>query len=250
MPCLTDYLISNNVIGALSPMLMGGDWYVSSETGKVCRRRTPLESQVFSGPGSGMSFPWLFHHFDNGPRCAKFLSMFNCLGIIPSFCRSRCHQVIARPETLSDLLRVNEFMKQIGVAGKCGIERDESVPHNYGAYWYCDGEGSGLEIHDRVSKAIGHVPVTLARACLEMEMKHGPAHSWSAITESEEAWESIFDEIVDFPEDTHNQPDYLRNWIVLGWVRFAWQHGDRTVSEHTPEGKPLLPNRTDYSKGR
>lgn len=246
MPSLTDYLVQNNFIGAIASLLKGGEWYISQETGKVHKRK--CETSVFSGD-TGESFPWILHGNNEEQECAKQITMFKVLGIIPLYCRSRCYKVVARPKTLTELLKVNEFMRGFGHHGKCGIERRESVPHLYGAYWYCDGEEEGQKVYKKVTESLPEIPCILKRACTEMELKHGPPHTWPEQTEGEAYWEAMFQDLVVFPKDKHNQPDYLKNWIVLGWVRYAWQRGDQTVLEHS-DGKPLLQPPTNYARNQ
>lgn len=246
MPCLTDFLVQNNFLGFLAPLFKTGDWYISQETGKIHKRKCDVP--IFSDEAKSQSFPWILHHGEDGSsECAKRFTFFNLFGIIPLFCRTRCYKVVARPRTLTELLHVNDVMRNLGHRGKSGIERRESVPHHYGAYWYCDGEVEGQRIYEKVQESLGSIPVILKRACTEMELKHGVPHQWPEQTESEHYWESMWNELVIFPKDKQNQPDYLKNWIVLGWVRFAWERGDQSVLEHS-DGKPLLQGPTNYAK--
>ena len=89
--------------------------------------------------------------------------------------------------------------------------------------------------------------VIYKRACTEMELAYGPPHTWPEPTPFERMREKQLDSIFDLPKGDYEQPDYLRQFLIQGWISHAWHLGDKTVCDYNG-GKPLVEPSTDYSK--
>lgn len=167
---------------------------------------------------------------------------------VPSHCHG-CYKVVARPKTLSELVQIESLQQGkegFGVS-KCGIEMRASVPHLYGAYWYCDGLEDGYNMLSRVREALPTIPSILKRGCTEYERACGPSDKWSIIPGQLEL-EALTSKHVDFdPYDippTLQSPPFVED-LHWTWIKWAYQNGDQTYLEFT-HGKPLFPDYVTY----
>jgi hypothetical protein len=163
-----------------------------------------------------------------------------------------------RPRTIVELFDLYELQKEMDVPSKCGVEPRETVHGLYGGYFYCRGKERGLERYKQVRELVDkhlspEVSVTLKRYCTEFEIgavgkdggKHqGPSDQIGDVTQEERDMEIYIE--AHFPDMGFQgaHPDHLVAATMMGWIKWAYQHGDSTWQELSEE--PLLSSVVTY----
>ena len=204
--------------------------------------------------------PWIFQPGDEKRSCRRWnVVYFQLYGIIPRGCFN-CWKVVTRPKSLSDLFKIRSVQRDLGIAGKCGLEERRASSHKglYAAFWYCP-MGGGLEgarethrkVEYAVHKAIGmQNRVILKRACTEMEDGAGPSDKW-VFPPIQHRVENYLDNIWEIEEESTQQPSFLKIHIMKRWIEYAWENRDETVREfvQNPELSFGLVPTTTYQEG-
>jgi len=214
-------------------------YFIDGKDGKI--KPIPPESMDINSP-------WNHTHQDPDRACRLYHLMFDCMEFIPSKCL-KCWKVVARPRTVKELIAVTEVQVELGKYGKAGIEERPYVHGLYGAYWYCNSKEEGMERHREVREAISRevspdVPVILKRYCTEFEIKLGPSSGYNPPMLAK-YWEKRFEELVEFPGKEIPQPQYLKDHVMLNWLRFAYVNGDSTALEFN-EGQHFVSTPVTY----
>lgn len=151
---------------------------------------------------------------------------------IPLECQT-CYKVVARPESLSDLMILKGIMADMGFASKCGIEKRESVDALYGGYWYCGNLKEGIERLAQVRKALSETKIQsfLKRGCTEYEIYFGPSDQWE-IKPGQKAIEAeIYKRLtIDNAKRAQTKDDITE--IIKSWVIFAAELGPEYIGSH------------------
>lgn len=188
--------------------------------------------------------PWIYTVPAEKKACFAWHHVyFKHYGFIPKGCLG-CWKVVARPNTLRQLVKVLKWQEEFGKPGKCGIERRRYVGANYGAYWYCDSKEEGLERWEEVMAAVVNglgkgITVGLKRGCTEYEMKFGDSRKWDELYEGE-GWERIEKRLnASLMFEIARPPAFDEN-VMLEWIHWAYERGDETWKEFMPEGSDGL----------
>lgn len=235
-----------NLIKRLKKVLApGGGYHARVEDGKF----------VPNMPTMATDAPWVYVKVSPGMRCDIYHRiLFNVLNMVPNRCRD-CWKVVVRPRTVVELFDLYELQREIGVPCKCGIEKRETVHGLYGGYFYCRGEKEGQERYQEVRELVNahlstETPVILKRYCTEYEIGPGalgPSDVLPDMTD-DEVW---LEEYVTahFPSIGFGtpQPDHITANVMMEWVLWAYQHGDKTYSAFT-DGGPLFPPYVTYNE--
>jgi len=198
--------------------------------------------------GMDINSPWIHTHQDPNRNCRLYHLIFDCMEFIPSECM-KCWKVVARPRTVKEMIAVLEFQVELGKYGKVGIEERPYVHALYGAYWYCNSKEEGLERYQQVRQGISkeispEIGVILKRYCTEFEKKLGPSSGYKQPALAK-YWEEQFAELVVIPNDNVETPQYLKDHVMLNWLRFAYVNGDSSVLEFN-EGQHFVPTPVTY----
>lgn len=182
--------------------------------------------------------PWVVVKIDSSRKCHFFQEMcFQSYGFIHSRCH-RCYKVVVKPRTLKQLMELLRIQEKMDVYSKCGVEVRPFVFGLYGGYFYTDSIEEGQERYRQVRKLVDEnlsdkVPVILKRGCTEYEMQAGRSDMWISPDEKQLMMEKKIDEL--YVTDNHDmpQPDFLKAKAILGWIEFAFEHGDETYKHFT-----------------
>jgi len=136
---------------------------------------------------------------------------------------------------------------------KCGIEKRDFVPRNYGGYFYCNGLEVGRQRYKTVRKLIDDhispdIKVILKRFCTEFEMMFGPSDQYKQPEGAKEIEASIW-AATELDTVSFIQPQWVRNHVIQTWMMFAYGRGDKTVELYN-NGKPFFPPYVTYHQGK
>jgi hypothetical protein len=251
-------LTQTDIIQRLRPAFDAG-WYIRPEDGKV----------VMPQAGIFHENAWVFIKQptdEDGMFCKYFHDICHkCFNLIPSRCMS-CWKVVFRPKTVAELFTMMGVMQNdlSDINCKLGEERRSYVFGNYGCYFYGRSKEEGLENYERIRKAVANSPklrhllkakdnkgrtknLILKRACTEFEMSHGDSDKW-AHSEADQYWERRLNETVEKPNTYQPQPDYVKDHIMRGWLKFAYDRGDVTALQFN-DGQMFYPDYVKYHPG-
>jgi len=214
-------------------------YHIDATTGKIT---------TILPDGMDINSPWIHAHQDPNRNCRLYFLIFDCLEFIPTPCMN-CWKVVARPRTVKELIAVAKAQEMLGFYGKAGIEERPYIHALYGAYWYTnsreEGEKRYEQVRDFLAKEVSpDIKVILKRHCSEMEAKLGPSTGYKQPILAK-YWEKRVEELVDLPGDKLPQPQYLKDHVMLNWLRFAYVNGDSTSLEFN-EGKPFTSQPVTY----
>jgi len=218
-----------------------------------------------------IDIPWAFfgHPTVSARNCHLWTKiMFDHFDLVPKFCRFRCHKVVAKPSTVTDLIKLFHFASALPFLveglltipqGKAGIDRRDYTTNPYSAFWYANNYAHAQQLYDVIHPALCavgmlHIADTLIikKACTEMELKKGPTNGdfWKTFSEEEQLLEDRLTDIFFVePDNCPPQPSWHINSIIESWLDFARTHGDptgdtaydisplRTVTYHHKEDK-------------
>lgn len=199
------------------------------EDGKVCF--VTLES-----PGG----PWVYLKYSNRNCTMLRTFVYECVSkqlpkdeqFIPSECQD-CYKVVARPESLKDLMVLKDTMKEMGFASKCGIERRDTVDALYGGYWYCEGLDEGILRLKQVGEALSEteIPFFLKRGCTEYEQTFGPSDSWEVKDNQLAIEEEVRKRVkIDNKKNPQLKKDIAE--IIVSWESWAAELGPDYTGSH------------------
>src|SRR3989304_994429 len=184
------------------------------------------------------SSPWVVVKIDPTRKCHFFLEIINqCYGFVHSRCHN-CYKVVVRPKTLSQLMNLLKIEERLNVYSKCGVEVRPFVSGLYGGYFYADSVEEGKERYRQIRKLVNEnlsekVAVILKRGCTEYEMQYGRSDKWLSPNDSQKLKEVKIDEMYVVENHDLPMPDYLKAKTILGWIEFAFEHGDETYKQFT-----------------
>lgn len=202
-----------------------------------------VDGRLTPPPGTlNFDSPWIFVEEALQPHCMLWNGIyFEHFGLIPKFCRLRCHKVVVRPRTVAELFRLYHLMKHLSYPSKCGVDRRDYTSARYGAFFYCSSLEEGQERYKQVREAINenlpdgeNIPVILKKGCTEMEdpRQGGKASpEWGEPGEEDKDLEDRLMMIFDYSQMSSHQPAWLQNHIMYSWLEHAYATGDPTWSE-------------------
>ena len=187
---------------------------------------------------------------------------------IPIPCHN-CWKVVLMPRDIEELFASYILIKELGRAGKCGIEGDRGNTNRlYGAYFYNNSVEEGLECYDLVRKAVdtdrsfnltllgaplvtrfnnGYdtpVNVILKRGCTEFEQQCGPSDTWNWDEDQVETERIVNDSFVsDIFHAEMSEAQIAR--LAYKWIHHAFKWGDEKYLMFT-NGNKMYPPPVTY----
>lgn len=202
-----------------------------------------------SRQGGSFTTPWVFHGQCIPTNCGIWNAIyFRRFKLIPKYCRTKCHKVVASARNMKELMQINDLMAYLvqvhNISGKCGCDRRTYTFGAWKAFWYFQSLQSGLEgldiIREEIARNISpEIKVILKKGCTEFEnprMGGLSADKWGESTEADLELEHRLNSMFFLGEDRYIQPDWLKQKIMLTWFAYAYGMGDITVNEYvTPD---------------
>ena len=184
--------------------------------------------------------PWIYLEYSDHNCTYLRTFLYNCVSkqlpkaeqFIPMECQN-CYKVVAKPTSLTDLMELKHIMEEMGFAGKCGIEKRESVDALYGGYWYCNNKEEGLLRLKQAKESLygTGIPCFLKRGCTEYEQEFGPSNKWEVKPGQEELEKGVFKRVsLDNSKRSQTESDKLE--IIKSWEAFAVEMGPEYVGSH------------------
>jgi hypothetical protein len=223
-------------------MLGGPGRWIDTEDGKLHK-----------APAIDPTLPWIQVNVNPDLHCQMYLGMVNAYGFIPQKCLD-CWKIVVAPRTFHELMQLLDLQESMVKENpncwcKCGVEERDTVPRNFGGYFYTRSLEQGLvrkkTVREKVSEAISpEVPVILKRYCTEYELRFGPSDEYVRPKGADEI-EKQFWENVQLTTESVPQPEFVRKNIIHQWMIFAHGRGDPTVKDYNM-GQPLFPPYVTY----
>lgn len=187
--------------------------------------------------------PWIF--FGPHPQQNKCILWndiyFDYFKLIPEFCRTRCHKVVAKPRSVRELFSIYEAGVGLDCPGKAGVDRRLYTFGPYAAFWYTGSMEEGQARYEEVKAFLKkhlpdgeRIPLILKKGCTEMEdtRKGGlPSNQWKPLTPEERDLEDRLNYMFSQEELLVTQPVWLKDKIKLDWLEHAYSIGDYTYKE-------------------
>lgn len=213
--------------------------------------------------GPAAEVPWSYHNMSF--QCVKWHEIFFKYVADESMVHSHCQQcfkVVISPRTIEELVALDNWQATLSRPCKCGAEIRDFVNRRrlYGGYFYNRGLEAGREcyqivkawaqfIHDKDRYEnvfmVHHeapMPVFLKLGCSEFERALGHSRDYK-VTEEQKKIEAALDDILAFdpflPEGKKEfpQPESLKQYVRLTWLRWAHHNGDPTYLQFMPNGQ-------------
>ena len=229
---LVGHVLGTDALNHAVKLLQPGRGYVlDPETQKIRRMVDAMD------PNS----PWIHIRQSGTKLCYLQQHFFDSFKRIPSMCM-KCWKIVVMPKTIVQLFDLHDLMEELDYESKCGIERREFVPRNYGGYFYTESKDEGMaryrEVREIVSDTISpDVNVILKRYCTEFELQKGPSKAYNQPKDTAH-WEKLYFDLFEKGSDYATQPPHLKNHIKRTWIEWAWASGDMTVKTLN-NGDPL-----------
>lgn len=182
--------------------------------------------------------PWIYVKYYTKGNCILWSRMFYDMVVkqlpkkkrfIPSPCME-CYKVFIRPETWKEFMEVYERMQPLELSSKCGIERRDGVDALYGAYFYCRGLDSGLDVLDKVRANVSE-RAFLKRACTEFERDFGHSDTWVKKPWQPGIEQEFFSRIY-INNFKHPQTDDEKKQMIQMWEKWAEKRGWNYKGSH------------------
>jgi hypothetical protein len=152
-----------------------------------------------------------------------------------------CWKIIAKPDTLEKLFKLQEVQKELNLPGKCGMELRPQAMYGglWRGFWYAsmaDGLKGAKErcrkVGLKVKDALGvQTPVYLKRGCTEMEDRAGPSSEWDYPDEHNRT-EDLLDATWELEVTKQGIPMVLQMHIHRLWVERAMEERDPTADKY------------------
>lgn len=191
--------------------------------------------------------PWIYVNPNPELFCMEFRAIFEGFGFICGPCLD-CWKIVIAPNTFHQLIQLLDLEEEIikehpDYWCKCGIEKRNFVPRNYGGYFYTRSEKEGQDrkkfitelVHRRISPKVN---VSLKRYCTEFELSLGPSDKYKRPDTCEQREKDIWKDI-EIQVGAIRQPQFVRDHVIKQWMIFAWGRGDMTVMKYN-NGQPLF----------
>lgn len=204
--------------------------------------------------------PWIEQGACPKRECLLWKDIFfDNFRVIHPGCMS-CWKTYYVPQSVKELFEIYEIQKDNAQHGivpscKCGVETRPYTGRlgGYGAFWY-NPLGCGLEEARKNTEKLSAVykrKLLLKRGCTEMEQYtirnyRKPSSEWVDFLKPSKEKLQILDLtfLVDPTYRTKRRPIALRLKTEALWIRYAFEHGDKTYREYT-DG-PMAPTLEQY----
>jgi hypothetical protein len=196
---------------------------------------------------------YIGNHREFGP-CCEFLNDFMFSQIygekaVPIGCRD-CYKVKVTPETLRQLVAVNDIAQDFSCSSKSGSEVDKANTSSlYASYFYSLGLDKARAIYKRLRETIDSHPklgskvkMFIKRGCTNYEHACGPSDRYFFDPRLVEI-ESYF--WARFVRKKKPEKKYRDAMTFMHLIRTAYRIGDETYKDFT-DGKELFPPTVTY----
>jgi hypothetical protein len=175
--------------------------------------------------------PWVFYGKAKGMPCfTRHALYFNAFGIIPEFCVNKCFKTIIKPYTLSDLFKVNDYIKENDKTSKCGLDLRNFSFGSYLGVIYSESIEEARERETEAKKALPDFEIFTKKGCTEFENRLSSKY-WN-VSDAQIELEEKLRERVDHSWPEHFKlPDWLVEKIQTLWTQMAYAVGDTTWEE-------------------
>lgn len=203
-----------------------------------------VDGRLCPPPGSlNFDTPWIFVEDALHPHCMFWNGIFfEHFGLIPRYCRTRCHKVVVKPRTVRELFDLYHLMNHLGFPSKCGIDRRDYTSARYAAFFYCNSMPEVLARYKEVKEAVSmhltdgaNIPIIAKKGCTEMEDPRNPggkpSSEWGEPSPEEAELEDRLTMIFNYEQSSNHQPAWLRNRVMYAWLEHAHATGDPTWAE-------------------
>lgn len=222
---------------------------------KLFREGWRIEDGRIQPPPKSLNFdsPWIFVEEALHPHCMLWHGVYyDGFGLIPEYCRTRCHKVVVKIAKVVDLFQLYHLMCHLRYPSKCGIDRRDYTKSRYAAFFYCNSMEEVLERYVQVKEAIQqNLPnpeaysIIAKKGCTEFEdprMGGKPSPEWGTPSPEEKDLEDHLTMIFNYEQSSNAQPAWLRNHIMYAWLEHAYATGDPTWAEVCDDifGKPCV----------
>jgi hypothetical protein len=197
--------------------------------------------------------PYIGNHREFGP-CCEFLNEFIFTHIygkkaVPIGCRD-CYKVKVVPETLRQLIAVNDIAQGFSCSSKSGSEVDKPDTQSlYASYFYLLGLDKARAVYRKLRAAIDAHPklgpkvkVFIKRGCTNYEHACGPSDRYTfdpRLAEIEGYFWSRF------ARRKKPEKKYRDAMVLMHLIRTAYRIGDDSYKDFT-DGKDLFPPTVTY----
>lgn len=233
-------LLSRDILTPLAKV-SGGAYYIDPLTNKF---KVKLRERNFDGD-------WIHNNNPHEGDCVVYRQIFSAFTFVPTYCLD-CYKLVVRPQTVKELIQLWELQEELGLPAKCGWESRDWVHGNYGGYFYARGLEHGKQLEKElvpiIKEKCGDVPIHLKRFCTEFEYRLCPGATskylqpkWAQKVEAKVLHAS--DDY--YKNDLKYQPDYLKEHVMLLWLKKAYSAGDKTALEFN-NGQPFSPQVETY----
>ena len=133
----------------------------------------PVTKKITATFGLDPERPWINNVMPSDRNCSYWMSVcFEYYRLVPKACYD-CWKVVAKPETLEQLMKINQLQIDLGLPGKCGMEQRSWTSGIYNSFWY-GKRSEGLKggrwlyrlLRKRIDKEIDpSMKVILKRGC-------------------------------------------------------------------------------------
>jgi len=221
--------------------LLYGDWLNDRECADIVSVVEQMQQMnaITRGPhgkltlrtmASAYGNPWYFIKHGLLRECLLWHDFyFEKFGIIPSECMIRCWKTVIQThsdpskQTVYDLFVMRDFLTELNLPSKCGVDIRLFTPMRYAGFVYGDSIEQGKEYHavvsERIKKVLPNAKVILKRSCTEFEQKYPKSETWRLTEEQirfEDKLASIFEpppvHIQEFDESVASAT--FRFWIL------------------------------------
>jgi len=239
-PTFYDQLCSVDIISPIVELWQG-------------RRITASMDGKFSTPEEiNLVRAWIISKICPERSCSKWLSIYHRFyQILPPPCKN-CWKVVMAPQTVAELIEIQQLQDKLGWPGKTGLEQRDytSGLGGYRAFWYCPftkGLEGGRVHFKRVRKALEEIfggekiawyieeeKLYLKRGCTELERDFGPSDQWDSIDHS--AKFNLLETVWETPPELKKEFSPLIYTNYRRWIEFAIAYGDPSVSQYIGGG--------------
>jgi tetratricopeptide (TPR) repeat protein len=203
--------------------------------------------------------------------CARHMSVFEILNVIPRYCFS-CYKVSIKPRTVVELFKLMMVFEAIEFKNnntrKCTVETREDIQGTYTGLIYCENIEDANDVLEIIKAVVSveisaDIPIALKRGCSEFPLaypEYAEIENDVAVMPYNEEWkeqEDEFDEKHSFNEsvflyDTcseYSNYEFKKAIVQHSWLQYAATIGDLSYLEISGSKVLKLPNLNRPSSG-
>lgn len=186
--------------------------------------------------------PWVFYGKAKGMPCFIRHSLyFTAFGVMPEYCVNSCWKTVIKPCTLSDLFKVNDYLKETDKTSKCGLDLRNFSFGSYLGVIYSETLSDAKPKEEEAKKAFPELDIFTKKGCTEFENRLSSRY-WN-VTDQQVKLEKKLQDRIDHSWPEHFElPDWLVEKIQTFWTQIAYGRGDETWEE-SPYADKIMKSR-------